>query len=100
MQAQIEETLTVAMATVVRPEPGIGCGRIYVLISDKDQAKLVGKAAKNLGLIFLKKSNYGTSNAIYIGYDNCDGIALAKGTAVAKALNAIGVVCHRDEVAD
>lgn len=100
MQAQIEEALRNVLATPVRPERGIGCGRIYVAISDKDQAKMVGKAAKKLGMIWDKKSHYGTPNALYIGYDNCDGNALAKGTAVVNALKAIGVSCYRDEHGD
>jgi len=100
MQTQIEEALRNAMASAVRPERGIGCGRIYVAVSDKDQANMVGKAAKKLGFIFQKKSHYGTSNALYIGYDNCDGNALAKGTAVVNALKAVGVSCYRDEQGD
>ena len=78
-----------------------GCGRAYVVISaPKDVVKLVSKACQELGLMFLK-SAYGTSgNAIYIGYDNADGRALAKSDAFAKVLSERGISCYADAVAD
>lgn len=81
------------------PERGIGCGRVYVCV-DKAHASGIKKAAKDAGLIFEGRSHYGASNALYIGYDNCDGRALAKGTAMVAALNAKGIGCYRDEQGD
>jgi hypothetical protein len=86
-------------AAVAPRERGIGCGRIYVSVSS-EHAKGVAKAAKKLGKIFQKCSHYGTSNALYVGYDNCDGRALAQGTAIVKVLKAHGISCYRDECGD
>ena len=97
---QLIQILSEAFLKPVTAERGIGCGRIYVAISDKEAAKEVAKAAKKLGKIWQKKSHYGTSNALYIGYDNCDGLALARGTAVVAALKAAGISCYRDEHGD
>lgn len=81
------------------PERGVEGGRIYVSV-DKAHAAGVKKAAKAAGLIFEGRSHYGSSNALYIGYDNCDGRALAKGTAMVAALKAEGIGCFRDEQED
>lgn len=97
---ELTQILTEAFAKPISAERAIGCGRIYVAISDKEAAKNVAKAAKKIGKIFDKRSHYGTSNALYIGYDNCDGIALARGTAVVAALKAAGISCYRDEHGD
>ena len=95
--------LTMALATAftapVIPERGIGCGRIYVSVGG-EHAKEVAKAAKALGKKFQKRSHYGTANAIYVGYDNCDGEALARGTAIVNALKALGIEAYRDEQGD
>jgi len=80
-------------------ERGIGCGRIYVSVTS-EHAKGIAKAAKVLGKIYQKHSYYGTSNALYVGYDNCDGRALAQGTAVVKVLKAHDISCYRDECGD
>ncbi|MCS7316836.1 MAG: hypothetical protein NZZ41_00740 [Candidatus Dojkabacteria bacterium] len=57
----------------------IGCCRVYVSVNvPKDQVRLLSKACKKHNLIFQKKSYYKDINAIYIGYDNCDGIALGR----------------------
>lgn len=92
--------LTEAFSKPVVRERGIGCGRIYVAITDDAAAKAIAKAAKKIGKIFDKRSHYGTRNALYIGYDNCDGMALARGTAVVAALTAAGIPCYRDEHGD
>jgi len=81
-------------APVVR-ERGIGCGRIYVCVTDKDQAKQIGLAAKALGKIYQAKAHYGLRNAIYIGYDNCTGSELSRGTTVVNVLQAAGIKCYR-----
>jgi len=96
----LNKVLADAFASPIARERGIGCGRVYVVISDKAQAKLVEKAAKKLDKIFQKKAHYGMTNALYIGYDNCDGAALARGTAVVKALKEAGINCYRDEHGD
>ena len=80
-------------------EAAIGCGRIYVSVGG-EHAKGIARAAKALGKRFQKVSHYGASNALYIGYDNCDGKALAKGTAVVNVLKDHGISCYRDECGD
>lgn len=87
----------VAPATPARPS---GCGRVYVVLSDKTHAKGIAKAAKAMGKIFQAKAHYGMTNALYIGYDNADGYALGIGTSVAAYLNANGIACYRDEHGD
>lgn len=82
------------------PERGIGCCRVYVCIRDKEAAKLVAKAAKVRGKIYQKKAHYGLREALYVGYDNCDGRALATGTALVAALKAVGIAAYREEGAD
>ena len=96
----ITATLAAAKHQAISPERAIGCCRVYVSIADKAQAKEVAKAAKALGMIWQGRSHYGTSNALYIGYDNCDGNALARGTAVVNALKSAGINCYRDEQGD
>lgn len=76
-----------------------GCGRAYVVVS-KEFAKDVSAACSKLGLTFLKKAYGTTGNAIYVGYDNSDGRALAKAAAMAKVLNERGVRCWDDAVED
>jgi hypothetical protein len=56
--------LSEAMTKPVTPERPLGCGRIYVAISDAGHAKGIQKAAKKLGVTFDRKSHYGTRNAI------------------------------------
>jgi hypothetical protein len=92
-------TLAAAFLAPVTPERGIGCGRIYVSVGG-EHAKEVAKAAKALGKKFQKRSHYGTANALYVGYDNCDGEALARGSAIVAALKAAGVDAFRDEHGD
>lgn len=100
MKTDFHAILSDAFSKPVAAERGIGCGRIYVAITDDAAAKEIAKAAKRLGKIFDKRSHYGTRNALYIGYDNCDGMALARGTAIVSALKAAGVSCYRDEHGD
>lgn len=89
-----------AFATSVTPEPGIGCGRIYVGIVDKTHAAGIKKAAKKLGKIFQTRGHQGASNVLYVGYDNCDGRSLALGTAIVAKLKAAGIASYRDEQGD
>lgn len=91
-----------------------GCGRAYVVISvdkkladgsrNKDRAKFLKAfeaACKELGLLYLKET-YGVGKvpSIYIGYDNCDGKALAKSEAFAASLKASGIPCYADAASD
>lgn len=96
------EVLTAAFeAPFTRPERGYGCGRVYVSVSgDRPTINAVAAACRKLGKIFDRKSYYGSRNAIYIGYDNSDGIALAQGNAVAEFLKAAGLSAYADAHAD
>jgi hypothetical protein len=97
--------LTAAFASPVTPWPAGptgGCGRAYVCLTGLDLKKkrALAAASKRLGLLYLTKA-YGTGgNALYIGYDNATGVALAKAEAVAASLNASGVACYTDAVGD
>ena len=81
-------------------ERGLGCGRIYVSIVEKEDARGIAKAAKSLGHLFQKRGYAGATNVLYVGYDNCDGEALGQGTAIVKSLQEAGVRCYRDEYGD
>ena len=75
------------------------CGRVYV-VPAKDHKRGLRAAAKKLGARWLSEA-YGTSRGVlYVGYDNADGHALARGAAMVAALKAHGVDCYRDEVTD
>jgi hypothetical protein len=96
----IASVIRAVMTTCITPERPSGCGRVYVIIGDKQHAKLVAKACKIAGIPFYTKA-YGTSgNAIYIGYDNASGRPLAQGTLMVEKLQEIGISCYRDEVGD
>jgi hypothetical protein len=99
--AGVKAALVAANAAPFTAGRGYGCGRAYVcLTGPKDEIKRVAAACKQLGLMFLKKA-YGTSgNAIYMGYDNADGKALAKSEAFANVLNVRGIKCYADAVGD
>jgi len=99
--AEVKSALEAANAAPFGSSPACGCGRAYVVVSaPKEEVKMVEAACKAMGLMFLKRA-YGTSgNAIYIGYDNADGRALAKSHAFAKVLNERGIRCHSDAVED
>jgi hypothetical protein len=102
-KTEILEALKAANAAPFAAKTGAfgGCGRAYVCVSaDKATVKLVAAACKALGLLFLKKAYGTTGNAIYIGYDNADGRALAKSEAFAATLTAKGLPAYSDAVAD
>jgi hypothetical protein len=86
---------------VVKSGPTGGCGRAYVCVSaDRVTVNAVAAACRKLGLTFLRK-NYGAGgNALYCGYDNADGRALAKAEAVATSLKAAGLDCYVDAASD
>jgi hypothetical protein len=74
-----------------------GCGASYVCISssvDRKTLNLIKKSVSQCGLGYLNKA-YGVGNrAIYIGYDNADGRALAQAEAIALNLRALGIDCY------
>jgi hypothetical protein len=76
-----------------------GCGRVYLSVP-KLHAKGIGKAAKKLGMIYQGKSYYGTSNALYVGYDNADGLANGRGNAMLAVLTAHGIDAYLDLQSD
>jgi hypothetical protein len=102
-KAAVLEALKAAWAApvVVASGPCGGCGRAYVCVSgDRATVNAFAAACRELGLMFLRKA-YGTSgNALYVGYDNADGRALAKSHVVADELNKRGVKAYSDAVAD
>jgi hypothetical protein len=67
-----------------------GCCRVYVTFYRED-APLMNRVAKKNGWIFQRRAAYGMTNALYVGYDNCDGKAIWQGQAIAAALKAAGV---------
>lgn len=85
----------------ITPGPTGGCGRAYVCVSaDKKTTNQVAAACKALGLTFLRKA-YGTAgNAIYLGYDNADGRALARSKAFAAVLTQHGIPAYDEAVTD
>ncbi len=89
-----------AFESKVSPERAIGACRVYVSIVKNVDARKVQKACEAIGVKFQKRGHYGTSEVIYCGYDNFDGMALARGSTVASALKANGIECYRDEHGD
>lgn len=83
--------------------PRCGCGRAYVCLSKKaDRAtlNLFKGAAEAAGLRYLSKA-YGVGDrAVYVGYDNADGRALAQAEAIAKNLRALGLDVYDDAMSD
>ncbi len=100
-KSQVLAALKAAQAAPFTPERPTGCGRAYVIVrGDRATINTVAAGCKTLGLMFLRKA-YGTSgNAIYIGYDNADGRALAKAKAFAATLKVHGVDAYDDAVGD
>lgn len=84
--------LQAGLAKAIQPAKKIGCCRVYVTF-DKADAKGVEKAAANLGKRFQKKAHYGLSNALYVGYDNCDGVAIARAEAIQAEFAAKNIGC-------
>ncbi len=94
---EILAAMTTAFSIKATPNGTSGCGRVYVVVSgDRSTINAVAAAAKKLNVIFQRRAHYGMSNALYIGYDNADGKALAKGEAVAASLSAAGLSAYMD----
>ena len=96
----VSSILSSAMSAPVAPERPIGCCRVYVAGFDKSLARKVAAAAKTVGLSYQAKTYYGARNAIYVAYDNMDGLGLARATAIVNAFKSAGISCYRDEGAD
>lgn len=97
-----KKAFTEAFAAPFTPrERTSGCGRAYVCLTGiKKERRAVAAAAKEAGVMYLKDA-YGTGgDALYIGYDNCDGRALGKADAVEASLKAAGIGCYVDAVGD
>lgn len=102
-KTEILEALTIAKSLTPPAKTGAfgGCGRVYVSVSgERATINAVSAACKKLGLVFDRRSYYGTRNAIYIGYDNADGRALAKGEAFAAKLSELGLPAYCDAHGD
>ena len=102
-KAKVLEALKAANAAPFVATPACGCGRAYVTLSSRNDRKTVNAVAaacKALGLLFCRKAYGAGSNAIYVGYDNADGRALAKSEAFAKVLTEHGIPAYSDAVAD
>jgi|SRR5579859_2646184 len=89
-------------APYVVPARGFGCGRAYVCLGklDPKTASAVAAACKKLGKIFQRKAYYGLRNAIYVGYDNADGKALAQSEAIAASLTTAGLPAYSEACSD
>jgi hypothetical protein len=97
----ILNSLIAANAEPYTPARPSGCGRAYVSVcGDRATINAVSAACKKLGLMFLRKAHGTCGNVIYIGYDNCDGRALAKSEAFAKVLNERGIRAYTEAVGD
>jgi len=82
-------------------ERAYGCGRAYVCVFglDKKEMRLLAKAAEQLGFLF-QTTGYQVANALYVGYDNADGRALARAEVIANYLTAKGVQAYVEAVSD
>jgi hypothetical protein len=100
-KTQIADALKAALSAPYVPQSASGCGRAYVCVSgSREEIKAFADACKAQGVLFLKKA-YGTSgNALYVGYDNADGRALARAEVIAAELKAHGLSAYSDAVAD
>lgn len=102
-KTEIADALKSAMSAPFTPHAGptCGCGRAYVCVSaSRPEITAFAAACKALGLTFLRKA-YGTGgNALYVGYDNADGRALARAKVIADELTKRGLRAYSDAVAD
>lgn len=98
-KAMVFEAVKKAFAAPFTPARASGCGRVYVTVP-KEHAKAVAEAANKLGIIFQRNAHYGLRNALYVGYDNADGRALAKGEKVAEVLTEAGIKAYSEACSD
>ena len=88
-----------AKVAPVPPVRASGCGRVYI-VPEKAHKRGLKAACAKVGMRWLADAYGSAKGVIYVGYDNADGRALAKGAAMVEALKAEGIDCYRDEVAD
>lgn len=69
-----------------------GCGRVYVFVGYKPLRKNA-KAVKTLEKVgFRMTPRPGDKGVlIYVGYDNCDGMAIGRGEAIAQSFRDSGI---------
>lgn len=100
-KTQIADALKAAMAASFTPRRPSGCGRAYVCVrGTKEEIKAFAAACKAQGHVFMKKAYGSGSNALYVGYDNCDGRVLARADVIAEVLNKHGLSAYADAVGD
>lgn len=77
------------------PDRPSGCGRVYVGLGYKALRKN-GKAVKVLEKYGFKVFTRPNSSGvwIYVGYDNCTGVELAKGRAIAESFKRSGITAY------
>lgn len=88
-----------AMKATPAPVRASGCGRVYI-VPEKAHKKGLKAACVKLGMRWLADAYGSAKGVIYVGYDNADGRALARGAAMVEVLKAAGIDCYRDEVDD
>ena len=107
-EVNVLEALRVAQNVPYKPARPSGCGRAYVCVMTPDVDKKAKrkfhqdllKACAELQLIFNVRGHGVGRNAIYIGYDNCDGKALGRSEAFAKSLCDAGIQAYPDAADD
>ena len=82
--------------------PRCGAGRAYVLLGKTDRKTLLAfqGAAKQVGLKYLPEAYGAGKRALYVGYDNFDGTAIAQSELIAEKLKAVGLPVYAEAVAD
>jgi hypothetical protein len=101
-KTEMLEKVAAAAAAPFTSGRAMGCGRAYVCVHsvDKPTMRMFAAACKEVGLLFLPKAYGVTGPAVYVGYDNCDGRALARAEAVAASLTASGLPAYTEAVSD
>lgn len=96
--AILTEAMTAAGAAPVTERSG--CGRVYVMLVGTAHRAGISKASKASSIRYFGAGKGRYSFSLYVGYDNADGRALARGAAIARVLKDRGIDCYRDEVED
>lgn len=102
-KTEIADILRAAMALPFEPKKGPtgGCGRVYVCVyGDRATVRDFAAACKAHGLTWIGRGGGSIANSLYVGYDNADGGALARGEVIAAHLKANGISCYSDAHAD
>lgn len=102
---QLSESITKAIIEglqVRSSDRGFGCGRAYVCLT-KVPTKVLNaykQGAERAGLRYIGKAYGAGDRAIYVGYDNSDGRALAQAKAIAEKIQALGLPAYYDGADD